>query len=404
MEVVNSDDGSGSVKRGRLKVSMIRRMNNAPQRINPSGLVMETKPSGTQSSPPPNPMESNPLVISESPKSIPLDITAESPPIIEIRQPTGDAMYENPAESTSMYRPPTLSLANRRITRDARQNSILHDDRIGGPAMGRSQTIEFSLTRPDRVHTMDVRADSANPNGQLLLEKPEVRHSYSDDPNLHRNWTRESMERSEQLVRLIIQDGLILLLFKANSRNPPGFPRTVSMASHKRRGSMHTGFGGFPTPYRVAIKLVSWVAPTTAERIRKRVTMPATHSMSIKKTKSIAAETIDAALYSQHRMKEEDLEFLGGVEYKSLKLLRLILLCLIAFAIIGPESARRKWLPVFENQPRFVPPAWFALFQVTSAYTNTGTSLCDQSMIPFQNASLMIIVMFVLILAGNTAF
>lgn len=46
----------------------------------------------------------------------------------------------------------------------------------------------------------------------------------------------------------------------------------------------------------------------------------------------------------------------------------------------------------------------FAAFQVVSAYTNTGTSLSDQSMVPFQTARLMIITMFVLILAGNTAF
>lgn len=46
----------------------------------------------------------------------------------------------------------------------------------------------------------------------------------------------------------------------------------------------------------------------------------------------------------------------------------------------------------------------FAAFQVTSAYTNTGTSLSDASMVPFQSATVMILVMFVLILAGNTAF
>ena len=46
----------------------------------------------------------------------------------------------------------------------------------------------------------------------------------------------------------------------------------------------------------------------------------------------------------------------------------------------------------------------FALFQTVSSYTNTGMSLVDQSMIPFQTAYLMIFVMAFLILAGNTAF
>ena len=46
----------------------------------------------------------------------------------------------------------------------------------------------------------------------------------------------------------------------------------------------------------------------------------------------------------------------------------------------------------------------FAIFQVVSAYTNTGMSLVDQSMVPFQTAYPMIIFMIFLVLAGNTAF
>lgn len=46
----------------------------------------------------------------------------------------------------------------------------------------------------------------------------------------------------------------------------------------------------------------------------------------------------------------------------------------------------------------------FSLFQVVSSYTNTGMSLEDQSMIPFQRAYPTIVFMVILILAGNTAF
>ena len=92
---------------------------------------------------------------------------------------------------------------------------------------------------------------------------------------------------------------------------------------------------------------------------------------------------------------------------------------MIGAAIILGEASRRRYLPVFQAQPRFIPPSWsvpgtdcdieltgfrFAFFQATSAYTNTGTSLSDLSMIPFQGATAMILVMFFLILAGNTAF
>lgn len=46
----------------------------------------------------------------------------------------------------------------------------------------------------------------------------------------------------------------------------------------------------------------------------------------------------------------------------------------------------------------------FSTFQAVSAYTNTGMSLVDQSMVPFQTAYPMIIIMFSMVLAGNTAF
>ena len=82
-----------------------------------------------------------------------------------------------------------------------------------------------------------------------------------------------------------------------------------------------------------------------------------------------------------------------------------------------------KWKKDFEVPMQFrnVPSTWsvindldqtcaltgdyrFSLFQCVSAYTNTGTSLVDQSMVPFQTAYPTIVCMIFLILAGNTAF
>lgn len=46
----------------------------------------------------------------------------------------------------------------------------------------------------------------------------------------------------------------------------------------------------------------------------------------------------------------------------------------------------------------------YSAFQVVSSYTNTGMSLVDESLVPFQRAYPMILCMIILILAGNTAF
>lgn len=98
---------------------------------------------------------------------------------------------------------------------------------------------------------------------------------------------------------------------------------------------------------------------------------------------------------------------------------------LAGFVIMAPYiSAGNRYDYVFNEQPRNVGIPWFALYQSISAFTNTGMSLCDTSMLPFQKAYLMIvgrslflllmlfiarikfmscIVMIILIFAGNTA-
>lgn len=64
---------------------------------------------------------------------------------------------------------------------------------------------------------------------------------------------------------------------------------------------------------------------------------------------------------------------------------------LAAFTILAPYiSARGRYDYVFDAQPQRVSTAWFSLWQAVSAFSNTGMSLVDQSMIPFQTAYLMV--------------
>lgn len=62
------------------------------------------------------------------------------------------------------------------------------------------------------------------------------------------------------------------------------------------------------------------------------------------------------------------------------------------FIIMAPYvAAGGRYDYVFEEQPQLVSIWWFALFQSVSAFSNTGMSLVDQSMVPFQTAYLMIV-------------
>ena len=64
---------------------------------------------------------------------------------------------------------------------------------------------------------------------------------------------------------------------------------------------------------------------------------------------------------------------------------------LIGIIIIAPYiAAGGRYTYVFEGQPQEVTIGWFAAFQSVSAFSNTGVSLVDMSMVPFQKAYLMI--------------
>jgi Trk-type K+ transport system membrane component len=107
----------------------------------------------------------------------------------------------------------------------------------------------------------------------------------------------------------------------------------------------------------------------------------------------------------------EQQEELGGVEYRALKLLLRItvaywlVLQLIAVLAIAPYLATsRRWSSELAGPNSRSSSTWYAFFQVWSAFANCGLSLNDASMVPFQEAYWMQIVLGFLILAGNTAY
>ncbi|CAE6454324.1 unnamed protein product [Rhizoctonia solani] len=195
------------------------------------------------------------------------------------------------------------------------------------------------------------------------------------------------------------------------------FPRTATGRSHgttrmnpsAQLPSHQSGYGGFPMPHELAGRAIKRFFPQT-------VTLTRTLTMGSGggEPRQVPYITFDAIVgrNSQfHDLTQEEQEELGGVEYRALGALLWIIavyhfgIQLFGFVVFAPYSSMSKWAPVFsEQQHRFVPPTWFSAFQAVSAYTNTGMSLIDQSMVPFQTAYPMIIIMFFMILAGNTAF
>ncbi|KAL7414479.1 cation transport protein-domain-containing protein [Mrakia frigida] len=109
-------------------------------------------------------------------------------------------------------------------------------------------------------------------------------------------------------------------------------------------------------------------------------------------------------------LTDEELEEVGGVEYRALRLLSYLVAGywigsqLLSFLLIYPYlTTHSKWDSVFNDQPRIVSKPWFSAFQTLSAYTGGGLSLVDTSMIPFSTDYLMIFSLSFVILAGNHA-
>lgn len=195
-----------------------------------------------------------------------------------------------------------------------------------------------------------------------------------------------------------------------------------------RRGTntMHRGYGGFPYPPVLIARLLKKLFPNLEKRFVRTLTIPRTQT--IQTQVGVAGDVLDTdnarfvkyisfnAVVGRnskfHLLTASNLEELGGVEYRALTALLYLVAFyylftqLLAFTVIAPYISQPRWEETFVPPAvhKKVVPAWFAAFQVVSAFTNTGMSLSDSSMTPYQKAYPMIVFMIGLILAGNTAF
>ncbi|GAA5916529.1 uncharacterized protein JCM6883_005449, partial [Sporobolomyces salmoneus] len=152
-------------------------------------------------------------------------------------------------------------------------------------------------------------------------------------------------------------------------------------------------------------------------RIRELDTGLQTHSIESvgapRMSKLVNYLTFDATVGRNsrfHHLTAEQQEELGGIEFRALSLLLKIIigywfgLQLIGVLTIAPWlTASSTYRAIFEATDPPINPTFFSFFQVFSSLSNTGMSLVDASMIPFNSAYWFILLVAFLILAGNTA-
>ncbi|OJJ49024.1 hypothetical protein ASPZODRAFT_60309 [Penicilliopsis zonata CBS 506.65] len=108
-------------------------------------------------------------------------------------------------------------------------------------------------------------------------------------------------------------------------------------------------------------------------------------------------------------LTEEQRDELGGIEYRALKTLALVLICYyVCFHIFGIISlmpwilTKSHWGSVITADGQGRP--WWAIFTSMSAFNDLGFTLTPDSMNSFQTAVWPLLVMTFLIIIGNTGF
>ncbi|KAF8911487.1 cation transport protein-domain-containing protein [Gymnopilus junonius] len=401
LKVVGKDKDVEEAKKGqknylrKLRPDMIRRMDDAPKLINPSGWVSEgPAPSREQS----DGSTTGPHLKKEV--AIRPNINIESDESSDsshqaVREPVVIDFVDVDRRKRRLSDPGRSSRPNSPTSTEMQRSETVADPNSSPPTspkrFQRTQTVEFAPTprRPSRLSETTPAHVTLHEIPGRLLSVPEFRHS------------------------------------RTMSQAPSGgtslhtHPTHHSHHSVLPENSMTRGFGGFPSPFALISVLVSRMFPSVKHTLTRTVTIPATVSLTPsgvgaepgkKQVPYISFDAVVGRNSAFQLLTSDQLEEIGGVEYRALNALLWIVplyhfgIHLVAFAIIAPYMSLGRWVPVFQDEIRPVNFVWFSAFQIVSGYTNTGTSLVDESMLPFQEAYPMIVTMIFLILAGNTCF
>lgn len=116
-----------------------------------------------------------------------------------------------------------------------------------------------------------------------------------------------------------------------------GFPRTYSLrpsVTRAKQESKLSGFGGFPTPLEIGKRVFEKAFPERAKTIKQTMTMPRTNTIGRKGTivpdletepeKEVPYISFAAVVGRNSRFEgltEEQMEELGGIEYRALRIL-----------------------------------------------------------------------------------
>ncbi|KFY49332.1 hypothetical protein V496_10086 [Pseudogymnoascus sp. VKM F-4515 (FW-2607)] len=187
-------------------------------------------------------------------------------------------------------------------------------------------------------------------------------------------------------------------------------PHDASSTSERRRVSSLVDDGAHPSS-------TSFNAPFTDGRCRRGKEMELEEGKEKEKEKEEELpESWFPGYLTKHTtgrngqffgLSRAERDHLGGVEYRAIQLLAWIVpIYFVLWQLLGclglaAYVAHNKASIARENG---INPWWLGIFNGASAFNNSGMSLLDENMIPFQTSIYMLTTMGLMILAGNTAY
>ncbi|KZV62678.1 TrkH-domain-containing protein [Peniophora sp. CONT] len=200
--------------------------------------------------------------------------------------------------------------------------------------------------------------------------------------------------------------------------------------------------GGFGNPFRLVDSMLKRASPSFRKAVRRKLTMPAHETLSGAADRPLDPERASGHLaptagdekgeermvpylspghqlhvrmgstLSLESLSDDDYAELGGAEYQALKALVWIVpgfffaTLTLGFMVIAPYTTLSRWSPTFlpPNQHRPINTAWYSVFILIAAWCNTGMSLVDQNLVPFQRAYPLLVILIIVAILGDTGF
>lgn len=280
----------------KLSANMIRRMDNAPQLVDPSGYISEGRS--------PRPEEASDQIIDSTMTASPSNMDA-SPPQQDATERAGRPSRERPESYTGYFpRSTTVEFAEPRTAYRPRRGSL------AAAGAGALSPIESSPDFPT-----PVRRSQSRPGKLTHLLTCKHLADFFLASIAFRTGTGMEIPRTNTIMT-------------TRSRAPTVYPPTGR--------SRYTDFGGFPGPFDVIGKAIRRLFPSLGERLSQAVTIPRTETLisranagehnipdqiQARAVPYLRFDTIVGRNSVFHDLTAEKLEELGGVEYRALNAL-----------------------------------------------------------------------------------